>query len=69
MADILPLSLSSRDWNRISKSLGKTACGLRVRVLLFKEGIASFSSSTCDEYAFKQLMPEFSDVMSTADWK
>ena len=38
------------------KSLGKTVLRFRVRVLLFKEGLASFSSSTCDDCVFKQLM-------------
>ena len=66
IADILPLSLSSGDWNRSSKLLGKTACGLGVRVLLFKEGVASFSSSTCHDYMLKQLISEFSNVMSTS---
>ena len=35
-------------------------------MLLFKEGVASFSSSTCDDCVFKQLMSEFSDVISTS---
>ena len=34
-------------------------------MLLFKEGVASFSLSTCDDCVFEQLMSEFSDVMST----
>ena len=35
-------------------------------MLLFKEGVASFFSSTCGHCVFKQLMSEFSDVMSTS---
>ena len=35
-------------------------------MLLFKEGVASFSSSTCDDCVFKQLMSGLPDVMSTS---
>ena len=38
---------------------GKTVCGLGVRVLLFKERVASFSSSTCDDRMFKQWRQSF----------
>ena len=32
-------------------------------MLLFKEGVASFSLSNCDDCVFKQPMSEFSDVI------
>ena len=35
-------------------------------MLLFKEGVASLSSSTCVDCVFKQLMSEFCDVMLTS---
>ena len=41
MTDILLLSLSSRDWNRISKSLGKTTRGKNASCCL-KKGLIHF---------------------------